>query len=142
VSGTWTTTGSLATPRSYFTATLLTNGKVIAAGGNNGIHFMEASVELYDPTSGTWSATGNLDPGRYYHTATLLPDGQVLVAGGIGFGLPVGTVFTAINNTSATPISGTFTNLPDGSTVFAGGKNCQVSYEGGDGNDLTLTVLP
>jgi len=142
VSGTWTTTGSLATPRSYFTATLLTNGKVIAAGGNNGIHFMEASVELYDPTSGTWSATGSLDPGRYYHTATLLPDGQVLVAGGIGFGLPVGTVFTAINNTSATPISGTFTNLPDGSTVFAGGKNCQVSYEGGDGNDLTLTVLP
>jgi len=141
-SGTWTTTGSLATPRSYFTATLLTNGKVIAAGGNNGIHFMEASVELYDPTSGTWSATGSLDPGRYYHTATLLPDGQVLVAGGVGLGLPVGTVFTAISNTSATPISGTFTNLPDGSTVFAGGKNCQVSYEGGDGNDLTLTVLP
>ncbi len=140
-SGTWMITGSLATPRSYFTQTSLPDGKVLAAGGNNGIHFMEASVELYDPTDGTWTATGSLDPGRYYHTASLLPDGKVLIVGGVGFGLPVGTVFTAISNTSATPINGTFANLPDGSTVFAGGKSCQVSYSGGDGNDLTLTVV-
>ncbi len=141
-SGAWLTTGSLATPRSYFTLTLLANGKVIATGGNNGINFMEASVELFDPASGVWTLTGSLDPGRYDHTATLLPDGQVLVAGGVGFGLPTGTVFTAIRNTSTTPISGTFANLPDGSTIFAGGKNFRVSYSGGDGNDLTLTVLP
>ena len=142
VSGTWTLTGTLAVPRAYHTATLLPNGKVMAAGGNNGINFMEASVELYDPGSGTWTATGSLDPGRYYHTASLLPDGKVLVAGGLGHGLPLGTVFTVISNTSAMPISGTFSNLPDGSTIGIGGKNCQVSYSGGNGNDLTLTVVP
>jgi autotransporter-associated beta strand protein len=56
--------------------------------------------------------------------------------------LPVGTVFTIINNTSATPIAGTFSNLHDGSTFSSNGNAYQVSYEGGDGNDLTLTVVP
>ena len=53
-----------------------------------------------------------------------------------------GTVFTVINNTAATPISGAFANLPDSSTFSVGRNNYQVSYEGGDGNDLTLTVVP
>ena len=56
--------------------------------------------------------------------------------------LPIGIIFTAISNTSATPIAGIFANLPDGSTFTAGRNNFQVSYEGGDGNDLTLTVVP
>jgi hypothetical protein len=104
---------------------LLLDGKVMAAGGNNAINFMEPSVELYDPASGTWTTTESLDPGRYGHTATLLSDGEVLVAGGVGHGLPVGTVFTLINNTSTMPISGTFMNLRDGSTINLGGRNCQ-----------------
>ena len=54
--------------------------------------------------------------------------------------LATGTVFTVISNTSATPISGTFANLPDGSTLTAGRRTLVVSYTGGDGNDLTLTV--
>jgi autotransporter-associated beta strand protein len=56
--------------------------------------------------------------------------------------LPIGTVFTVINNTSATPIAGTFSNLPTGSMFTANGNTYQVNYEGGDGNDLTLTVVP
>jgi hypothetical protein len=56
--------------------------------------------------------------------------------------LTAGTVFTAVSNTAATPISGTFANLADGSTFTAGRNKYQVSYSGGDGNDLTLTVLP
>lgn len=56
--------------------------------------------------------------------------------------LPTGTVFTAISNTSPDPIGGTFANLPDGSTFTAGRNSFQASYSGGDGNDLTLTVIP
>lgn len=56
--------------------------------------------------------------------------------------LTAGQVFAAISNTAATPISGVFANLADGSTFCAGPNNFQVSYEGGDGNDLTLTVVP
>ncbi len=56
--------------------------------------------------------------------------------------LPPGTVFTAINNTAANPIAGAFVNLPDGSTFTSNGNTYQANYEGGDGNDLTLTVAP
>jgi autotransporter-associated beta strand protein len=56
--------------------------------------------------------------------------------------LPVGTVFTVITNTSGTQIAGTFSNLPDGATFTSNRNTYQVSYEGGDGNDLTLTVVP
>ena len=56
--------------------------------------------------------------------------------------LTPGTVFTVIDNTSGTPIAGTFSNLGDEAIITAGGANFQASYEGGDGNDLTLTVIP
>ena len=56
--------------------------------------------------------------------------------------LPQGLVMTLIHNTSANPITGTFINLSDGSIVTINGNNFQASYEGGDGNDLTLTVVP
>ena len=53
-----------------------------------------------------------------------------------------GLRLTVISNTSANPINGTFSNLPDGGIVTINGNNFQASYEGGDGNDLTLTVVP
>ena len=55
--------------------------------------------------------------------------------------LMVGTVFTVISNSSASPIGGTFANLPDDSAIIAGRNTLEVTYEGGDGNDLTLTVV-
>jgi len=56
--------------------------------------------------------------------------------------LQTGTVFTVISNTSASAISGTFSNLADGAIVNVSGNNLQASYSGGSGNDLTLTVVP
>jgi autotransporter-associated beta strand protein len=56
--------------------------------------------------------------------------------------LPVGTTFTLINNIGATPISGSFTNLADGSIFTVNSNKFRANYQGGDGNDLTLTVVP
>jgi hypothetical protein len=68
------------------TATLLSNGKVLVAGGWNGNVLSPNerldSTELYDPITQVWTASGNLNVGRFEHRATLLTDGQVLVAGG------------------------------------------------------------
>ena len=56
--------------------------------------------------------------------------------------LTEGLMLTLIKNTAASPIAGTFSNLPDGAIVNMNGNNLQASYTGGDGNDLTLTVVP
>jgi autotransporter-associated beta strand protein len=52
-----------------------------------------------------------------------------------------GQVFTVISNSSASPINGAFANLGEGAIVTAGRNKLQASYLGGDGNDLTLTVV-
>ena len=54
----------------------------------------------------------------------------------------MGTVFIIISNTSTGPTAGTFGNLGDNSVFTLNGNNFLVSYSGGDGNDLTLTVVP
>jgi len=71
-----------------------------------------------------------------------IESGALLSFGPIDTGaLPIGTVFTAIDNTATTAIAGTFANIADGATVTVGGNTFQADYEGGDGNDLTLTVV-
>ena len=80
--GAWSVTGGLNTPRDLHTATLLPNGNVLAAGGDD--RSVLNGAELYNPATGRWSYTGSLNSGRVGHTATLLPNGQVLVAAGIG----------------------------------------------------------
>lgn len=56
--------------------------------------------------------------------------------------LSQGLILTVIENTASTPIAGEFSNLADGSTLTIGINHLKVSYNGGDGNDLTLTVVP
>ena len=56
--------------------------------------------------------------------------------------LAPGTAFTVIDNTSPGPISGAFSNLPEGATIVVGRNTFQAGYEDGDGNDLRLTVVP
>ena len=84
----WTYTGSLLQGRCAHTATLLQNGQVLAAGGeDSGSEYLGTS-EIYNPSStnpsyGTWTSTESaLYNARVWHTATRLLNGQVLVAGG------------------------------------------------------------
>ena len=80
-------TGSMHVGRIDATATLLTTGKVLIAGGYSEIgliHPVIASAELYDPATGQFTPTGSMTTARGGATATLLQDGRVLIAGGAG----------------------------------------------------------
>jgi hypothetical protein len=74
----WRVTGRLNTGRYSHTATLLQNGMVLVAAGEDPIEGEIASAELYDPASRSWTATGSLNDARWSHTATLLQNGMVL----------------------------------------------------------------
>jgi len=67
--------------RVFFTGTLLPDGRVLVVGGNS-LNGLQASAELYEPSTGRWTLTGSLTTPRDSQTATLLRDGTVLVAGG------------------------------------------------------------
>ena len=69
----WSVTGGLSSIRSGYTATLLPNGKVLVAGGEElllpvgGSEWVTNKAELYDPATGVWSPTGSL-PGAAFFT--------------------------------------------------------------------------
>jgi len=105
--GMFVPTGGMSSARSNHTATLLSNGKVLIAGGYSGSYL--ASAELYDPMTGTFTLTGSLTTGREYHTATLLSNGKVLIAGGYN----CCTATTLASAELYDPAAGTFT--PTGS---------------------------
>jgi len=129
----WEYTGSLKTARFHHTATLLPDGRVLIAGGEDRYDAL-ASAELYDPATGTWSDTASLSTARDSHTATLLPNGKVLVAGGRE-SIPVGSLASAELYDSATgtwSLTGnlntarlfhTATLLPNGKVLVAGGRD-------------------
>ncbi|MDB6076335.1 MAG: rsaA, partial [Akkermansiaceae bacterium] len=52
-----------------------------------------------------------------------------------------GSTYVLIDNTGDQPISGTFAGIAEGSVVELGPERFVASYQGGDGNDFTLTVV-
>ena len=124
--GTWQVTGSLTDGRSFHTATLLGNGKVLVAGGIG-----VSSAELYDPTTAVWTLTGSMSTARYRHTASRLSNGKVLVTGGIDaignftasaevYDPAVGT-WTAVGSMNSTRWAHEATVLANGKVLVTGG---------------------
>lgn len=127
----WIPTGSLVTPtRCDHTATLLANGKVLIAGGDDGSGTPLASTEIYDPTANTWSPGPSLLVPRLDASATLLPNGKILITGGLVLCPPTicpppapGTV-----NTMPTPTSELVDPVANMSTMTASLNQARLSH--------------
>lgn len=80
---TFTPAGSMSEIRTFHTATVLADGRVLIAGGytNTGTGYSR-SADMFDPATGIWTAMPKMTATRSEHTATLMPDGRVLVVGG------------------------------------------------------------
>jgi WD40 repeat protein len=134
--GVFSRTGSMSTARWNRTATLLPNGRVLIAGGDNLGGGSDADnaisdAEVYDPTSGTFVATGSMVAARTGHTATLLPNGRVLIVGGSDGNHalttaelydPAAGTFSAAGSMSNARYGATATLLADGRVLISGGS--------------------
>src|SRR5262249_7569306 len=58
----------------------------------------------------------------------------------LGFTPQVGDTFRIIHKTNSGAVNGTFAGLGEGSTFAAGTVTFQITYQGGTGNDVVLTV--
>lgn len=58
-----------------------------------------------------------------------------------GFSMNAGDEFIIINNLSNTDVSGTFKDLPEGATFKISDGVFKITYKGGDGNDVVLSVV-
>jgi len=80
--GKWTETGEMTTKRDGHMAVLLSNGKVLVAGGKDEKGHGLTSAELYDPAVGQWTVTGSMHDSHWCERMVLQRDGKVLVYGG------------------------------------------------------------
>ena len=142
-SNTWTQAPPPLHVRTGATASLLTNGLVLLAGGWLPNIFIPNSdtliyqAELFNPQTASWSEVGSLTYGRYNHTANLLPNGKVLVSAGYGTStafpdsrtqLPFAEIFNPVSGTWTTTArlaiareSHASVSLLSGQVVIAGG---------------------
>ena len=132
---TGTSTIAGTTTRTYATATLLANGKVLMTGGEyfvgQGSWIVHQTAEIYNPTTGQFEPVGNMGTTREYHAATLLANGRVLVSGGWnGTALSAAEIYDPASGTfastgsMATPrYSHTSTLLTNGKVLVTGGND-------------------
>ncbi len=136
-SGLFSLTGSMVTGRELHTATIMSNGKVLIAGGEDAKGYAVTRAETYDPAIGAFLPTGSMGMGRYGHTATALADGAVLIAGGEqidedGFDIALSSAeiynpatgrFHSTGSMRVARKHHTATLLRDGQVLIAGGED-------------------
>lgn len=132
----WLPTTQLGAARTSHSATLLTNGKVLIAGGADPADVRTA--ELFDPAASTWAPAGLLLTKRRSHQAVLLPSGKVLIVGGAGaignllsaeLYDPATNAWSSAGSTVVSRLSHTATLLANGKVLVSGGYGAPASAE-------------
>jgi fibronectin-binding autotransporter adhesin len=117
-------------------------GSVSPGGGSRGVLTVSSGSAVFQPGGTLNLQLNGGTPGTGYDQLRVATPPN-LAAGTLqlfpAFTPTNGQVFVIITNTGAAAFTTTFTNLPEGGGVVADGQLFQISYTGGDGNDVTLT---
>ena len=141
-------TGSMNVAREFFPLDLLSDGTVLACGGDTDDQANPtASAEIFSPSSGTWTSTGSMVTARAVHTGTTLGNGSVLLTGGmdsLGNPLQSAELFSAgtfaVTGNMTTPREfHTATLLQSGDVLVAGGDDVGGTAELYDPTAKTFT---
>ncbi|MCA9062811.1 MAG: autotransporter-associated beta strand repeat-containing protein, partial [Planctomycetaceae bacterium] len=124
------------------------SGAVIAPGNSPGIlntgdFDLAAGATLEIEIGGTTPGNTASDHDQINVTGTVSLAGTLSTLQWNGYAPSLGDQFVIINNDGADSVGGTFSGLPEGSTIanFLGsGLAALITYQGGDGNDVVLTV--
>lgn len=119
-------------------------GSVLPGAGGVGVLTISGGTAVFQPGGLLRFQLNGAVPGTGYDqlrvaTPPNLAAGRLELS--LGFSPTNGQVFVIITNTGAAAFTATFTNLPEGGGVVAGGQIFRISYTGGNGNDVTLTKL-
>jgi fibronectin-binding autotransporter adhesin len=96
-----------------------------------------ASSYLYAQLNGTTPGTGYDQLGV---NGTVTIDGAAMLLPSLGFAPSNGQTFVIVDNDGSDAVIGTFNGLPQGATFTMNASEFQISYVGGTGNDIVLTV--
>jgi fibronectin-binding autotransporter adhesin len=169
VTGTLILDGELASPQSHISTTGVTTPSIGGEGTVRGLfrpvradfspgslgagdigRFTAGNVECY-LVSFRFDIAGD-EPGAGYDQLVALHrlflstesfNNNPLTVAFVGAFTPsLGQQFTLIDDRFAGAVEGTFRNLPEGAIFSAGGVPLRISYVGGDGNDVAITVVP
>jgi hypothetical protein len=127
--GTFTPAGA-GTPRQWFSATRLVDGRVLLLGGFASPADLR-SAELYNPVTNTFSPTGDMNVERSFPQAVRLQDGRVLVISpGTSAEIydPASGIFS-LTGPMTQARSSVMHLLPDGRVLLVGGGSIPESAE-------------
>jgi Big-like domain-containing protein/IPT/TIG domain-containing protein/galactose oxidase-like protein len=105
------------------TASLLTNGQLLVAGGYTACSsscVSDSTTELFGPQADNFTAGQSLSAARSQHTATLLNDGTVLLVGGINNGQSLSNVDVYHPSSLALPQLASITITPANPSIAPG----------------------
>jgi len=134
----------------------ISGGTVSGAGSVGNVYGLAGTVDPGDSvgtlTTGNFSLNALMTLSLKVGTTSNGVNDKVLVNGTVSLNnatlsvttgnfITLGTTYTIIQNDGTDVVSGTFINLPEGSSYTSGNITFTVSYKGGSGNDVTLKVI-